>query len=169
MTNFSITHPFEPDLSFLYGTIFTGPPRDPSHHSRNVCIFADGELDRSATGSGVSARAALHFAKGELGLNERITIESILGSTMSVKVVKLRNLDHTTLLYLRSAALHQSSVATSSISTPKIRSARDLFLDSYVSSSALKSSLSACLSAGAGVNPPRTVEVSSIGQSAGPL
>jgi trans-L-3-hydroxyproline dehydratase len=87
MTQFPITHPFEPDLSFLYGTIFTGPPRDPLHHSRNVCIFADGELDRSATGSGVSARAALHFAKGELGLNERIVIESILGSTMSVRVV----------------------------------------------------------------------------------
>jgi proline racemase len=84
---FPIAHPFEPDLSFLYGTIFTGPPRDLSHHSRNVCIFADGELDRSATGSGVSARAALHFAKGELGLNEKITVESILGSTMSVRVV----------------------------------------------------------------------------------
>ena len=88
MSRFPITHPFESDLSFLYGTIFTGPPLDPAHHSRNVCIFADGELDRSATGSGVSARAALHFAKGELGFNERITIESILGSTMSVKVVE---------------------------------------------------------------------------------
>ena len=87
VAQFPITHPFEADLSFLYGTIFTGPPHDPSHHSRNVCIFADGELDRSATGSGVSARAALHFAKSELGLNERIVIESILGSTMSVSVV----------------------------------------------------------------------------------
>ena len=87
MVQFPITHPFEPDLSFLYGTIFTGPAHDPSHHSRNVCIFAHGELDRSATGSGVSARAALHFAKGELGLNEKIVIESILGSTMSVSVV----------------------------------------------------------------------------------
>ena len=91
MSQFPITHPFEPDLSFLYGTIFTGPPHDPSHHSRNVCIFADGELDRSATGSGVSARAALHFAKGELDLNERIVIESILGSTMSVTVVETTN------------------------------------------------------------------------------
>ncbi len=91
MAQFQITHPFEPDLSFLYGTIFTGPPRDPSHHSRNVCIFADGELDRSATGSGVSARAALHFAKGELDLNERIVIESIIGSTMSVRVVDITN------------------------------------------------------------------------------
>ena len=88
MSQFPITHPFEEDLSFLYGTIFTGPPNNPAHHSRNVCIFAEGELDRSATGSGVSARAGLHFSAGEVGLNERITIESILGSTMSVKVVE---------------------------------------------------------------------------------
>ena len=87
MSQFSITHPLEPDLSFLYGTIFTGPALNETNHSRNVCIFADGEVDRSATGSGVSARAALHFAKGELRLNEQITIESIVDSTMSVKVV----------------------------------------------------------------------------------
>ena len=88
MSQFPITHPFEEDLSFLYGTIFTGPPFDPTSHSRNVCIFAEGELDRSSTGSGVSARAALHFAAGDLKVNERITIESILGSPMSVKVVE---------------------------------------------------------------------------------
>ncbi|HVI71405.1 MAG TPA: proline racemase family protein, partial [Pyrinomonadaceae bacterium] len=89
MSQAPIKHPFEEDLSFLYGTIFTGPPLDTTHHSRNVCIFADGELDRSPTGSGVSARAALHFAKGDLKLNERITIESIVGSTMSVRVVEV--------------------------------------------------------------------------------
>ena len=88
-SGFPITHPFEQDLSFIYGTIFTGPPVDKTHHSRNVCIFAEGELDRSATGSGVSARAALHFAKGELKFDERITIESIVGSTMSVRVVEV--------------------------------------------------------------------------------
>jgi proline racemase len=85
---FPIEHPFEPDLSFLYGTIFTGPAQEAGHHSRNVCIFADGEVDRSATGSGVSARAALHFAKGDLALREDITIESIIGSTMSVQAVE---------------------------------------------------------------------------------
>jgi proline racemase len=83
-----ITHPFEEDLSFLYGTIFTGPALTAGHHSRNVCIFADGEVDRSPTGTGVSARAALHCAKGELRLNEQITIESILGSTMTVEAVE---------------------------------------------------------------------------------
>jgi trans-L-3-hydroxyproline dehydratase len=85
--NFNIRHPYEEDLSFLYGTIFIGDPYDYRNHSRNVCIFADGELDRSATGSGVSARAALHFSKKELDMHEQITIESILGSTMDVRVL----------------------------------------------------------------------------------
>lgn len=82
-----IEHPFEPDLSFLYGTIFTGRAQKTTHHSRNVCVFAEGEVDRSATGSGVSARAALHYTKGELALNEKITIESIIGSTMTVQAL----------------------------------------------------------------------------------
>jgi trans-L-3-hydroxyproline dehydratase len=88
MAQFPIKHPFEDDLSFLYGTIFTGPALQSGHHSRNVCIFAEGEVDRSATGSGVSARAALHYARGELHLNEKITIESILGSTMTAQAVE---------------------------------------------------------------------------------
>ncbi len=83
-----VVHPFEPELSFLYGVIFTGPPVVPGHHSRNVCVFADGEVDRSATGSGVSARAALHVARGELALGEGIVIESITGSTMRVTVAE---------------------------------------------------------------------------------
>ncbi|MBT8219831.1 MAG: proline racemase family protein [Bacteroidia bacterium] len=85
---YEINHPIEPDLSFLYGTIFIGHAHDPKHHSRNVCIFAEGEVDRSATGSGVSARAALHHAKGELDPGQPITIESILGSTMTVEVME---------------------------------------------------------------------------------
>jgi len=86
MDNFTIKHPFEDDLSFLYGVIFIGKANDPNNHSRNVCIFADGEVDRSATGSGVSGRVAIHHAKGELALCIKITIESILGTTMDVKV-----------------------------------------------------------------------------------
>jgi proline racemase len=89
MDNCSIRHPFEDDLSFLYGTIFTGKALTKGNHSRDVCIFAEGEVDRSATGSGVSARAALHYAKGELKLDETITIESITGSTMGVTVREL--------------------------------------------------------------------------------
>ena len=62
------------------------------NHSRNVCIFANGELDRSPTGTGVSARAAIHFAKDEIKEGEPLVIESILGSSFSVKVDKSINL-----------------------------------------------------------------------------
>ncbi|MCK4766202.1 MAG: proline racemase family protein [Candidatus Aminicenantes bacterium] len=88
MENFEIEHPFEEDLGFLYGTIFIGPAQDPAYHSRNVCIFAEGEVDRSPTGTGVSARAAIHFARGQLAAGRSITIESILGTCMDVKVTE---------------------------------------------------------------------------------
>jgi trans-L-3-hydroxyproline dehydratase len=88
VAEYKITHPFEEDLAFLYGTIFAGKPVNPENHSRNVCIFANGEVDRSATGSGVSARAAVHNLKDGLEINQEITIESILGTTMTVKVVE---------------------------------------------------------------------------------
>ena len=84
-----IKHPFEEELGFLYGTIITGPPHNPSNHSRNVCVFADGELDRSPTGTGVSARAAIHYSKNELLPGQSITIESILGTCFNVKIIEI--------------------------------------------------------------------------------
>ena len=68
--------------------IFVGPAHDPANHSRNVCIFADGEVDRCPTGTGVSGRAALHYARGELALDEPFVVESILGTTFTGRVVE---------------------------------------------------------------------------------
>jgi trans-L-3-hydroxyproline dehydratase len=80
-------HPFESDLSLLYGTIFVGAPENPGHHSRNVCVFADGEVDRSPTGTGVSARAALQYHRGEIEPGRPFVVESILGTTFTGEVV----------------------------------------------------------------------------------
>lgn len=82
-----IPHPFEADLSFLYGTIFVGPALAEGVHSRNVCIFAEGEVDRSPTGTGVSGRLVLHYARGEVGLNQPLIIESIIGSRFTGRVL----------------------------------------------------------------------------------
>ncbi len=87
MDNYSIMHPFEPDLNFLYGTIFIGPPETAEADSRNVCIFAEGEVDRSPTGTGVSARMALHHHRKEIGLNQPMIIESIIGTRFLGKVI----------------------------------------------------------------------------------
>ena len=83
-----IMHPQEPEMNFLYGTIFTFKPKNKNNHSRNICVFANGEIDRSPTGTGVSARAAVHYARNEININETITIESIIGSTFDVSVIE---------------------------------------------------------------------------------
>jgi proline racemase len=82
-----IVHPDEPGLLGIYGTIITGPPEDPDAHSRNVTIFAEGEVDRSPTGTGVSARVAALYARGALALHEEIIIESIIGSRFTGRAV----------------------------------------------------------------------------------
>ncbi len=86
MASRAIPHPYEEDLSFLYGVIFIGPASDPDHHSRNVCVFAEGEVDRSPTGTGVSGRLAIHHARGDIASGETITIESVIGSKFKGKV-----------------------------------------------------------------------------------
>lgn len=84
-----IAHPDgDASLGFLYGTIFVGRAHQADAHSRNVCVFADGEVDRSPTGTGVSGRLAIHYARGEVALGEEIVVESILGTTFTGKVVE---------------------------------------------------------------------------------
>jgi trans-L-3-hydroxyproline dehydratase len=90
----NIKHPFEEDLSFLYGVIFI--TKSDKYHSKNVCVFANGEVDRSPTGSGVSGRAAIEYLRKNISIGEEITIESILGTTFNVKVeeeIKYGNFD----------------------------------------------------------------------------
>ena len=83
-----IKHPYDNDLSFLYGTIFICEPENSNSHSRNVCIFADGEVDRSPTGTGVSGRLAIYYARGEIKINEKITIESVIGTKFEGRVIE---------------------------------------------------------------------------------
>jgi len=88
MADRPVPHPFEEELSFLYGVVFVGPAESDDAHSRNVCIFADGEVDRCPTGTSVSARLALHHARGEIGVDQSLLIESILGTRFRGRVVE---------------------------------------------------------------------------------
>ena len=83
-----ILHPFEKDLSFLYGTIFIDNQKQSSgNDSKNVCVFAEGEVDRCPTGSGVSGRIAIHKARKEIDYGETITIESITNSVFKGSII----------------------------------------------------------------------------------
>jgi len=59
----AVRHPQEPDLGFIYGTILVDDAL-PGAVSRNLCVFGEGQIDRSPTGSGVTARLAVDSARG---------------------------------------------------------------------------------------------------------
>jgi proline racemase len=86
----SIEHPIEKDLGFLYGSILTdGRERPEEGPSANVCVFANAEVDRSPTGSGVTARMAARFQRGIAGQGQVCEFESVTGSRFSGEVVAM--------------------------------------------------------------------------------
>jgi proline racemase len=78
-------HPDDDRLSGIYGTVFyerLGPL-----HQRNVAIFADGEVDRSPTGSATSARTALLAADGALAEGQTWRNDSIVETTFHARAI----------------------------------------------------------------------------------
>jgi proline racemase/trans-L-3-hydroxyproline dehydratase len=80
------SHPSDDRLSGIYGTVVhetVGPL-----HLRNVTIFADGEVDRSPTGSATSARTALLLAEGALAAGQTWRNDSIIGTTFFARAIE---------------------------------------------------------------------------------
>jgi proline racemase len=78
-------HPDDDRLSGIYGTVLfeeLGPL-----HRRNVAIFADGEVDRSPTGSATSAVTALLHDDGALPDGRAWRNDSIVGTTFTARAV----------------------------------------------------------------------------------
>jgi trans-L-3-hydroxyproline dehydratase len=83
-----LTHPDEPDLAYLYGIILTDDADLSSAAvSSNVCVFADGQVDRSPTGSGVTARLALMHRRNQVAIREPRRFRSITGGEFVGRVV----------------------------------------------------------------------------------
>jgi trans-L-3-hydroxyproline dehydratase len=83
-----LVHPDADDLAFLYGTIVVDVPDALAPPvSRNVCVFADRQVDRSPTGSGVTARMALRYARGSVAAGVRQRFAGITGEEFTAEVV----------------------------------------------------------------------------------
>jgi proline racemase len=85
-----LSHPDAGDLAFLYGSILTdGNDAYSERPPRNVCVFAERQVDRSPTGSGVTARLAAMQARGQIVAGQTRIFESIIGSRFSGSVASL--------------------------------------------------------------------------------
>lgn len=84
-----LDHPDDDDLAFLYGTIITdGADEWSPAPTANVCVFADREVDRSPTGSGVTARIAIQRTKGLIEMDTERVFESVTGSHFTGRAVE---------------------------------------------------------------------------------
>lgn len=83
-----VDHPDELDLAFLYGAILTDGGDGADRPSRNVCVFAGRQIDRSPTGSGVSARMALQMARRQAQAGERRLFESCTSAVFSGRILR---------------------------------------------------------------------------------
>ena len=78
-------HPADDRLSGIYGTVIHDEVEP--LHLRNVAIFADGEVDRSPTGSATSARTALLLDDGALTQGQTWRNDSIIGTTFYARAL----------------------------------------------------------------------------------
>lgn len=83
------THPTQADWRHHSFCLFAGAPeRDASGlRAKSVVSIQPGKLDRSPTGTAVSARMALLHAKGEMQVGDRLTGVSIIGSEFHGKIL----------------------------------------------------------------------------------
>ena len=89
MESVDVFHPLEPELRGIYGTVLSGPPRTAGGSQRNVCVFADRQVDRSPTGTGTAGRVAQLVARGQLAVGGTIVNESIVGSVFTGRALSM--------------------------------------------------------------------------------
>lgn len=84
-----LSHPDDPDLAFLYGTILTdGMDGYATSPTANLCVFADAQVDRSPTGSGVTARVAVQAKRGQIKPGQTRIFESATNSHFSGEIAE---------------------------------------------------------------------------------
>lgn len=75
-----VHHPEFPHINRINFVTFWHEPERPDSLYRNVHVFSDGKCDRSPGGTGTSAMMAMFEARGDMGLNQPIRSEGLLGS-----------------------------------------------------------------------------------------
>ncbi|WP_219838503.1 proline racemase family protein [Paenibacillus sp. R14(2021)] len=85
---YDIVHPEIPVIQGLTHIEFYSNPVSSWAHCRNTVVVPPGGIDRSPCGTGTSAKVAVLYSKGELGLNEEFVHESIVGSLFHARVLK---------------------------------------------------------------------------------
>lgn len=80
-------HPERPDIDVCYQVLFTSAKKTSGDYKQTI-LCPPGSLDRSPCGTGTSARVALLYTRGEVGLNQPRKFEGVLGTYFTGEAVK---------------------------------------------------------------------------------
>jgi proline racemase len=80
-------HPENPDIAGVSIVEIAEPWRGAGATSKNAVVVAPGRLDRSATGTGLSARIAALHGRGAMRVGDSMTHASVIGSTFDGRIV----------------------------------------------------------------------------------
>ena len=84
-------HPTNPDWRHISFCAFAGPVTggEGSFETRSAVAIRPGKIDRSPTGTAISARMALMQARGQMGVGDRLAGISLLGSRFEGTILGL--------------------------------------------------------------------------------
>jgi trans-L-3-hydroxyproline dehydratase len=80
-------HPENPDIAGVSIVQIAAPWEGVGKVTRNAVVVSPGRLDRSATGTGLSARMAALYARGLMKVGDAMTHASAIGSTFDGRIV----------------------------------------------------------------------------------
>ncbi len=82
-------HPTNPDWRHFSFCLFAGPVSREGNELRTGAAVAirPGKVDRSPTGTALSARMAVLHARGQMGEGDRLTAVSLIGSTFAGRIL----------------------------------------------------------------------------------
>ena len=84
-------HPTNPDWAHISFCQIAGPLEEgpEGFEMQSTSVIDPGKLDRSPTGTGVSARLAVLHARGLLGIGEQLLMRSVIGSEFRGRIVEV--------------------------------------------------------------------------------
>jgi proline racemase len=85
---FHPVHPENPGIADVSIVQIAEPWRGIGAVSKNAVVCPPGRLDRSATGTGLSARIAVLHARGLMGVGDTMTHASVIGSTFEGRIAR---------------------------------------------------------------------------------
>ena len=81
-------HPENPEIAGISIVQIAEPWQGVGKVTRNAVVVAPGRLDRSATGTGLSARLAVLHARGQMQVGDAMSHASAIGSTFDGRIVR---------------------------------------------------------------------------------